>query len=110
MSTKPDSQPPRVRIELLKPHRHAGREYKTGQFLELPEDKADWLSCICGRSRTATVAPSAVIEIGDPTTLPPDTPLTLWTASVPTDVWPTSLPSASIRGLSNDTPSKSVVL
>ena len=43
MSTKPDSQPPRVRIELLKPHRHAGREYKAGQFLELPEDKADWL-------------------------------------------------------------------
>ena len=43
MSTKPDSQPPRVRIELLKPHRHAGRDYKTGQFLELPEDKAEWL-------------------------------------------------------------------
>ena len=58
MSTKPDSQPPRVRIELLKPHRHAGREYKAGQFLELPEDKADWLTAQ-EVAKPASVAPSA---------------------------------------------------
>ena len=57
MSTKPDSQPPRVRIELLKPHRHAGREYKAGQFLELPEDKADWLIAQ-EVAKPASVAPS----------------------------------------------------
>ncbi|MBN9365988.1 MAG: hypothetical protein J0H59_03040 [Comamonadaceae bacterium] len=57
MSTKPDSQPPRVRIELLKPHRHAGREYKAGQFLELPEDKADWLTAQ-EVAKPASVAPS----------------------------------------------------
>lgn len=43
MSTKPDSQPQRKRINLLKPHRHAGRDYQPGQSLELPEDKAEWL-------------------------------------------------------------------
>ena len=57
MSAKPDSQPPRVRIELLKPHRHAGREYKAGQFLELPEDKADWLTAQ-EVAKPASVAPS----------------------------------------------------
>ena len=57
MSVKPDSQPPRVRIELLKPHRHAGREYKAGQFLELPEDKADWLTAQ-EVAKPASVAPS----------------------------------------------------
>ncbi|UJB63255.1 hypothetical protein YS110_01790 [Acidovorax sp. YS12] len=46
MSTKPDSQPPRVRIELLKPHRHAGRDYKPGHFLALPEGKAGWLDSL----------------------------------------------------------------
>ena len=57
MSTKPDSQPPRVRIELLKPHRHAGRDYKPGQFLELPEDKADWLTAQ-EVAKPAPIAPS----------------------------------------------------
>ena len=30
-------------IELIKPHRHAGRDYKSGATLELPATKADWL-------------------------------------------------------------------
>lgn len=30
-------------IELIKPHRHAGREYKPGEKIKLAEDKADWL-------------------------------------------------------------------
>ena len=29
-------------IELIKPHRHAGRDYKSGATLELPATKADW--------------------------------------------------------------------
>lgn len=30
-------------IELLRPHRHAGRDYQPGQVLRLPAHKADWL-------------------------------------------------------------------
>lgn len=62
MSTKPEPQPPRVRIELLKPHRHAGRDYKPGQFLELPEDKAGWL------------VPLDVAKAAPPPAAPPATP------------------------------------
>lgn len=54
MSAKPDPQP-RVRIELLKPHRHAGRDYKPGQYLELPDGKAQWLVST-GAARTAPAA------------------------------------------------------
>ena len=41
--SKPEPQPQRKRVNLLKPHRHAGRDYQPGQSLELPEDKAEWL-------------------------------------------------------------------
>lgn len=30
-------------IELLKPHRHAGRDYLPGQTISLAEHKAQWL-------------------------------------------------------------------
>ena len=45
MSTK---EPKIVAVHLLKPHRHAGRDYKPGTpekptVLKLREDKADWL-------------------------------------------------------------------
>jgi hypothetical protein len=30
-------------VHLLKPHRHAGRDYPKGAELELPESKAQWL-------------------------------------------------------------------
>lgn len=33
-------------IELLKPHRHAGRDYLAGQTLRLAPHKADWLIAI----------------------------------------------------------------
>ena len=41
-------EPKIVAVHLLKPHRHAGREYKPGTpekpaVLKLREDKADWL-------------------------------------------------------------------
>lgn len=58
MSAKPDPQP-RVRIELLKPHRHAGRDYKPGQYLELPEDKAGWLVSVGAAKAAATPATPA---------------------------------------------------
>lgn len=32
-----------TRIELIKHHRHAGRDYRPGAVLELPAAKADWL-------------------------------------------------------------------
>lgn len=54
MSAKPDPQP-RVRIELLKPHRHAGRDYQPGHYLELPDGKAQWLVST-GAARTAPAA------------------------------------------------------
>lgn len=54
MSAKPDPQP-RVRIELLKPHRHAGRDYQPGHYLELPDGKAQWLVST-GVARTAPAA------------------------------------------------------
>lgn len=34
-----------MQIKLLKPHRHAGRDYPPGATLDLPDSKADWL---CG--------------------------------------------------------------
>ena len=52
MSAKPD---PRVRIELLKQHRHAGRDYQPGHYLELPDSKAQWLVST-GVARTAPAA------------------------------------------------------
>lgn len=55
MSVKPEPQPTRVRIELLKQHRHAGRDYKPGQYLELPDGKAQWLVST-GAARTAPAA------------------------------------------------------
>ena len=55
MSAKPEPQPTRVRIELLKPHRHAGRDYQPGHYLELPDGKAQWLVST-GAARTAPAA------------------------------------------------------
>ena len=44
-------------IELIKPHRHAGRDYKSGATLELPATKADWLIGI-GSARDASPVPA----------------------------------------------------
>lgn len=40
-------------IYLLKPHRHAGREYPVGAPLDLPESKAIWLVGLGVASKTA---------------------------------------------------------
>lgn len=42
-------------IYLLKPHRHAGREYPPGATLELPESKAVWLVGLSVASKTPPV-------------------------------------------------------
>ena len=66
MSTK---EPKIVAVHLLKPHRHAGRDYKPGTpekptVLKLREDKADWLvaegaaECVAVRS-AAPSSPSS---------------------------------------------------
>ena len=60
MSTK---EPKIVAVHLLKPHRHAGRDYKPGTpekptVLKLREDKADWLVAN-GVAELVTAAPSA---------------------------------------------------
>ena len=60
MSTK---EPKIVAVHLLKPHRHAGRDYKPGTpekptVLKLREDKADWLVAN-GVAELVTTAPSA---------------------------------------------------
>ena len=34
---------PDMTIKLLKPHRHAGRDYPAGSTLTLRQDKAQWL-------------------------------------------------------------------
>ena len=44
-------------ICLLKPHRHAGRDYKPGATLELPAAKADWLIGI-GSAKAAPATPA----------------------------------------------------
>ena len=42
-------------IELIKPHRHAGRDYQPGAQLTLPAHKADWLIGI-GTAKAAAPA------------------------------------------------------
>lgn len=49
---------PTTRIELTKPHRHAGRDYKPGAVLALPAAKADWLIGIGSAKSAPTPAPA----------------------------------------------------
>ncbi len=45
-------------IELIKPHRHAGRDYPPGAVLELPAAKADWLIGIGSAKAAPAPAPA----------------------------------------------------
>ena len=61
MSTK---EPKIVAVHLLKPHRHAGRDYKPGTpekptVLKLREDKADWLVAEGAAAYPPAEAPAA---------------------------------------------------
>lgn len=47
-----------MRVTLLKPHRHAGRDYKPGASLTLRPDQAEWLINI-GVAETAPTSPAA---------------------------------------------------
>lgn len=59
--SKPDPLA-RKRIKLIKPHRHAGRDYLPEQCLELPEGKAEWLISV-GAAEAAPMpaAPAAAV-------------------------------------------------
>ena len=46
-------------ITLLKPHRHAGRDYPKGATLELTEAKAQWLVGVGVAAKDATAATPA---------------------------------------------------
>ncbi|MFV0680273.1 hypothetical protein [Ottowia sp.] len=45
-------------ITLLKPHRHAGRDYPAGAALDLPARKADWLIGVGVAKAASAAAPS----------------------------------------------------
>jgi hypothetical protein len=47
-----------MNIELLKPHRHAGRDYQSGDALSLDDDLANWLISLGVAKRTSTKSES----------------------------------------------------
>lgn len=49
----------RKRVKLIKPHRHAGRDYLPEQCLELPEGKAQWLISVGAAEAAPAPAPAA---------------------------------------------------
>lgn len=48
-----------VSVELLRPHRHAGRDYQPGMALSLPQAKADWLIALGVAQPKTAAAPAA---------------------------------------------------
>lgn len=59
-------------IKLLKPHRHAGRDYKPGQTIRLAEHKAEWLiSQEVAEAAPSTEAPAAHKPAAAPVTAKP---------------------------------------
>ena len=50
-----------TKIELIRPHRHAGRDYPAGAILSLPAHKASWLVGL-GVARDVSPAPAAAAE------------------------------------------------
>lgn len=47
-----------MKVELLKPHNHAGREYSAGEAIEMDKDAAEWLISI-GSAKAAKAAKAA---------------------------------------------------
>ncbi|WP_027996483.1 DUF7210 family protein [Simplicispira psychrophila] len=57
------------RIKLIKPHRHAGRDYLPEQCLELPEGKAQWLISVGAAEAAPAPAPApAAAPVATPKT------------------------------------------
>lgn len=46
-------------VELIRPHRHAGRDYKPGSVLHLAGHKADWLIAVGVARPQRAAAPAA---------------------------------------------------
>lgn len=52
-----------MRIELITPHTHAGRQYPAGATLDLPGHKAEWLIAV-GTAQAAEPAQAAATPTG----------------------------------------------
>jgi len=52
-------------IELVRPHRHGGRDYQPGMALSLPAHKAEWLIAL-GVAQPKTVAAAAPAQKTNP--------------------------------------------
>lgn len=63
-----------TRIELLQPHRHAGRDYPAGAKLSIADRKASWLIGIGVAKEAPAVAPAST-----PATTPATQPTTATT-------------------------------
>jgi hypothetical protein len=55
-----------MRVTLLKPHRHAGRDYKPGAVLTLRPDQAEWLIGV-GVAQAAAEAAATTASSGSKT-------------------------------------------
>lgn len=55
-------------IQLLRPHRHAGRDYPVGAQLTLPAHKASWLVGLGVAQNAPAAAPAAAPEGNPPKT------------------------------------------
>ncbi|PAT41216.1 hypothetical protein CK623_02965 [Vandammella animalimorsus] len=55
-------------IQLLRPHRHAGRDYPAGAQLTLPAHKASWLVGLGVAQNAPATAPAAAPEGAPPKT------------------------------------------
>lgn len=55
-----------MRIELITPHTHAGRQYPAGATLDLPGHKAEWLIAVgtAKAAEAAEAAPAAATPTG----------------------------------------------
>ena len=58
-----------ISIQLLKPHRHAGRDYKPGAVLRLAQGKAEWLKAegVAQDAPAAAAAAPAAARASAPT-------------------------------------------
>ena len=65
----------KVKIKLEKPHTHAGKEYETGDEIEVSERQAEWLEKIEAAIKSVSAKRSAGESEGvDELLTPPPTP------------------------------------
>lgn len=59
-----------MQIKLLKPHRHAGRDYPPGATLDLPNGKAEWLVSLGVASKASGISAEPMADDGASTNEP----------------------------------------